>query len=217
MRERNLVAFQFLVCFAVKEEAGAFEKLARRRPEIRTLITGMGWDNARRAVKEALAGARPKLVLSCGFAGGLRPGLASATVLFAVEGQLELQRALEAAGARPAKFHSCNRVAVTAAEKRALWQATGADAIEMELPAIAEACRAQTVPFGVVRVVLDAAEEDLPLDFNQLMTPDLRMDYGKLAKSILKSPSRIGGLMRLQQQSKAAARELGTVLDAALR
>jgi adenosylhomocysteine nucleosidase len=211
------VAFDILACFAVKEEAAAFKKLAGKRPEVRTLITGMGLDTAGRAVREALAGTRPRLVLSCGFAGGLRPGLASGTVLFARECSRELQKALESAGARPAKFHSCGHVLVTAAEKRALWQATGADAVEMESPAIAEACRAQAVPCGVVRVVLDAAEEDLPLDFNQLMTPDQQMDYGKLARSVLKSPSRIGGLLRLQRQSKAAAGKLAAALDAALR
>src|SRR5207244_7178069 len=72
-----------LVCFAVKEEAGAFNELAGARPHLNVLLTGIGQRNAERTVRAALALQRPKLVLTCGFAGGLRPDLLAGTVLFA--------------------------------------------------------------------------------------------------------------------------------------
>jgi hypothetical protein len=63
-----------------------------------------------------------------------------------------------------------------------------------------------------VRVILDTANEDLPLDFNQLMTADQKMSYGKLALALAKSPGKVGALLRLRQQTEAAAGKLAEVL-----
>src|ERR1041385_2225268 len=64
-----------LVCFAVKEEARLFKESAGGKANLRILLTGMGQRNADRIVRAALAGEKPTLVLTCGFAGGLRPEL----------------------------------------------------------------------------------------------------------------------------------------------
>jgi len=207
---------QVLVCFAMPEEAGVFKKWARGQSSVQVLLTGMGVVNAERAVRRALASIRPKAVLSCGFAGGLRPGLVRGTVVFEAVGLTALEQSLQLVGAQPARFHCASRIALKAAEKRALWESTGADAVEMESRAICEVCREQAIACGIVRVISDTAEEDLPLDFNQLMTPSHDMDFRKLAKSILKSPRSIGGLLRLQRECKAAARRLAAVLEAVL-
>lgn len=205
-----------LACFAVTEEAGAFRRLVGDRRDVKVILVGIGKRNAERAIRAALAEERPALVLTCGFAGGLRPDLATGTVVFAADGETKLEPALLAAGAKPARFLCADRVAATAAEKAALRKSTGADAVEMESGVICAVCREQKIPCATVRVILDTAQEDLPLDFNHLMTADQKLSYGKLAVALAKAPGRIGALLKLQQQSKTAGEKLGNVLAAVL-
>jgi nucleoside phosphorylase len=82
----------------------------------------------------------------------------------------------------------------------------------MESQIICSVCREQKIPSATVRVILDTANEDLPLDFNQLMTPDLKMSYVKLAMVLAKSLGKVGALLTLRKQSEAAATKLGQVL-----
>ena len=199
-----------LVCFAVKEEARAFQKLVGKR--VRVVLVGMGKRNAEREIRAALAKERPDLVLTSGFAGGLRPDLAMGTVVFAAEPQAGLETALEAAGAKPARFHCTERVAATAEQKRALWKSTGADAVEMESQVICAVCREQGIPSATVRVILDTAGEDLPLNFDQLMTASQKMSYSKLALALAKSPGKVGALLRLQKEAREASGKLAEVL-----
>jgi adenosylhomocysteine nucleosidase len=201
-----------LVCFAVKEEAQAFQKLVGARGHLKVILVGMGKRNAERAIRAALAKERPEVVLTCGFAGGLSPDLAMGTVVFAADPETGLETALLAVGAKPARFHCADRVAATAEQKRALREATGADAVEMESEAIRAVCREQSIPSATVRVILDAADEDLPLDFSRLMTADEKMSYGKLALALAKSLGKVGALVRLQKEARAAAEKLAEVL-----
>jgi adenosylhomocysteine nucleosidase len=201
-----------LVCFAVKEEARAFRKLAGERDNLKVILVGMGKRNAQQAIRAELAMDRPRVVLTCGFAGGLSPELAMGTVVFAADPATGLEPALLAAGAKPARFHCSERVTATIKEKRALWESTGADAVEMESEVIRATCRKEKIPSATVRVILDSANEDLPLDFNQLMTADQKLSYGKLAVALAKSPGKVGALLRLRKQTRGVAGNLAEVL-----
>jgi nucleoside phosphorylase len=93
-----------LFCFALKEEAAPFRKMAAgtvaAAPAASILITGIGRRNAEKSVREFLAGhsggasvpasrlvsslAPPDYVLTCGFAGGLNPDLKPGDVVFEI-------------------------------------------------------------------------------------------------------------------------------------
>ena len=101
-----------LICFALKEEAAPFQKIAVGRSNIAILIIGIGRVNAEKSIRKFLAGgasvsashsqagssgqarlagtlapptfALPSLVLTCGFAGGLNPDLKLGDVVFEI-------------------------------------------------------------------------------------------------------------------------------------
>lgn len=175
-------------------------------------VSGMGARNAA-ATAEGLELAEGDLVITSGFAGGLNAVLATGDVVYEVDpGQTALAAALAATGARLVSFACEPRVASSREEKAVLRGRTKADVVEMESGVIRQVCRRRGVPSATVRVISDAAHEDLPLDFNALMTPDFRMDYGKLAWRLVRSPGRIPALMQFQQRLGKAAGKLATTL-----
>jgi adenosylhomocysteine nucleosidase len=197
-----------LITFAVKEEVKFFPG----GPGIRRYITGMGRDNAERAIETAVAEIRPSMVLTCGFAGGLNPVLKSNEVVFNADPGSELYDRLKKAGATPVSFFCARRVAITAEEKQRLWRGTGLDAVEMESESIRDYCRERDIPCATVRVISDTALEDLPLDFNTLLSPAKKINYRKLTWALVRAPFKLAELLAFQQKTVDAAKALGQFL-----
>jgi len=202
-----------LICFAVKEEAAPFLKLVKNHPSVSVLVTGMGRKNSERALLQSLPKSLPGLVLTCGFAGALDPRLKIGDVVFEADLESRLAPALQEAGAAPAKFHCASRVATTIAEKTALRKSTGADVVEMESQFIRQLCREKKIPSATIRGISDSALDDLPLDFNELMTDDDTLSFSKLAVALMKSPGKIPQLIQLQKNTRLAAQNLADVLE----
>jgi hypothetical protein len=176
----------------------------------------MGRGPARSAAEDALAAQTPARVFTCGFAGGLNPALRPGSLLFETEDP-SVASVLTALGASRAAFHCLPRVATTRTEKASLRQSTGADAVEMESGVIREICRQRNIPVTTVRVISDSADEDLPLDFNTLMTPEGTLRIGRLIGQTVLRPDRWRGLWRLQIKTRDAARRLGGCVEELLR
>lgn len=201
-----------LVTFAVKEEARPFQRRLADAPHIRTIVTGMGRQNAGRTTINALETARPDVLITAGFAGGLDPALPLGSVIFEADETFPFISELLAAGARVGRFHCAERIVITAAEKRTFRTSTGADALEMESEIIRTLCRNRGIRAATVRVVSDAANEDLPLDFNALVTADGRPRPLPFALALLRKPHKIAELIRFQKRISAAAERLAEVL-----
>ena len=147
-------------------------------------------------------------ILSIGFCGALDPALRIGDIV--VSG--EVPGGLGASFVR-GDVVSVDRVAITVREKCDLRAATGAAVVEMESAAVAEKAREWNVPFGCVRVVSDAAGEDLPLDFNQYRDADGRFERTRIALAALGRPFTVlPGLVRLDRHCRRAAERLGEFL-----
>ncbi len=204
-----------LVCFAVRHEAGPFQNLIRGHHDVRVLITGMGARNAEREVRDALDSISPRIVFSSGFTGALNPDLRVGDVLFDVATtRSELFPRLKSLGAQPATFLCDERVAITVQEKLTLRARSGSDAVEMESKIISEVCASHGIECMTLRAVSDSAHEDLPLDFNALMTSEQRLSPARLAFAIARAPHKIPALVRLGKNSTRAAEQLARVLSA---
>jgi nucleoside phosphorylase len=206
------------VCFALAEEAGAFEKVCGDK--VHVFLTGIGRENAEKATRTFLAGHKPALLITCGFAGGLIPELKIGDVIFeipsnggaGIDAYAAVRSKLTAAGAKEVKIFCADRIATTAGDKKKLREETGADAAEMESGAVRTVCGEHGVSCVTVRVISDTAEEDLPMDFNKFLTEDKRMDMSKLMMAVAKAPWKMGALMELQKNTKLAAQRLADAL-----
>ena len=203
-----------LITFAVKEEAAPFLERTRGFARLKVVVTGMGQVNARRAIEHALDSERPSRVFTCGFAGGLNPACEPVSVVFDLDDPLKaLEPKLASLEARPGRFLCLDKVVCEASAKAKAFQETGCDAVEMESGVIREVCRTRGIPSGTIRVISDAADEPLPLDFGALMTPDYKMDFLKLAGALARSPGRIPALMQFRKRILASADKLAGVLS----
>jgi adenosylhomocysteine nucleosidase len=143
-------------------------------------------------------------IVSTGFCGALDPALRVGDIV--VSGEPVRSRRAFIQG----EILSVDRVAVTAAEKGALRERTGAVAVEMESAAVAAKAREWGVPFRCVKVVSDAAAEDMPLDFNLYRDASGRFSRTRIALAAMLRPFTVmPGLLRLDRNCRDAAGKLG--------
>jgi adenosylhomocysteine nucleosidase len=201
-----------LVCFAIREEAGPFQRIAKGKSSVHVLVSGMGKRNVENAVLAFLEQQTPSLVLTCGFAGGLDPALTFGTVVYEENAGAGLSESLEKFGALRVRFFSASRMIVTPTEKRLLFEKTGSGAVEMESGHVAAICRERNIPCATVRVISDTADEELPLNFNLLMTPEGKISLLRLGLAMLQSPGVIPHLLALRKRTSLAAKKLAHIL-----
>jgi adenosylhomocysteine nucleosidase len=103
-------------------------------------------------------------------------------------------------------------VAADATTKRALFTATGAQAIDLESGAVARVAASQGLPFAVVRAICDPAERDLPPA--ALIALDQHGAIGLLAVlgSVLRQPAQILALLALAGDAGRARRSLQRII-----
>jgi adenosylhomocysteine nucleosidase len=147
-------------------------------------------------------------IISTGFCGALDPSLQVGDIVVsgdpAVASNTPFVRG---------EIFSADRVAVTAAEKRALRNRTGAIAVEMEAAAVNRKAAEWAVPFMCIRVVSDTATDDLPLDFNRFRISDGNFSRTRIALAAMARPfSAMPGLLELDRNCRRASQSLGDFL-----
>ena len=192
--------------------------------EVFVLLTGIGWDGASSSF--ALADAlkeKPDICISSGLAGALKPAYRHGDILVArrvcrPEGDQvvtpipSLVSSAEENGARIVEtFVTSDRIVQTAEEKSKL-SARG-EAVEMESFHVLRAATRARIPCVAVRAVSDTAEEELPLDFEQVVDRAGQVRWPNLLREVGPHPKRIRALVRFGGRSKAAANQLSDFLD----
>jgi adenosylhomocysteine nucleosidase len=189
-----------------------------KKSDLTVLVTGIGFDRARQAIKWAIAELQPELVVAAGYAGALDPSLKVGDIFVASE-------IIESADQKwhaviPAELGDsiCGRLftarafIATAAEKRRLFRSARAMAVDMESAAIAEACQGERIPCAVVRAISDSAETDLSPRLADLLSAGRVSPFRALA-AIARSPSLAVQFWRLARATRRAAGSLADALN----
>jgi adenosylhomocysteine nucleosidase len=189
---------------------------------LEVLLTGIG----RVACEQALAKAtdeKPDLVISSGLAGALVDRLKPGDIITPAKArtlkndanadadpELRGHAILQGASAIE-NLITVLQVAHTASEKERL--AFFGEAVDMESAIIMSAFAAAGVPVVTIRGISDAADEDLPIDFDRCLTPQGTVKKMSLVNAIVWRPQNLPNLIRFGRQSNMAARKLATFLD----
>ncbi|AWN42249.1 phosphorylase [Methylobacterium durans] len=160
-----------------------------------------------------------RAVVSIGIAGGLDPDLLPGDVVIAsavqagnrrYEADASIAAALLARLARPGlKVLPGDLAGVDAAVlslegKADLWSRTGAAAVDMESHVAAAFAERHGVPFAAIRVVCDPAHRALPAFAAQALKPNGEPDILAVLAALARGSAKVGGLVRLARDSKAA-------------
>lgn len=205
-------AARIVVVTAIPEERSAFAPLGLPR-DVVVATAGDGPAKAARAAAALCARLRPSLLIGAGVAGGLTADLSAGDLVVAHRvldrggevtpwpDAVRVVRAAAKPGARQGTLLSVDRPLVTAAEKESAAARAGPPpaAVDMESAAWARAAAAHAVPYLIVRIVTDTAEEELPGYLPGCMGPDGGIRRSSVALAALLHPASIPVLRRMRR------------------
>lgn len=129
--------------------------------------TGVGAKHCSARVEALLHKARPRMVISSGFAGAVNEGFSIGDLVlaenFSDKGLLaNAQRILTDRSPRVAKLFTSPSIVDSISDRNEIARASGAAAVDMETGAIFEICRAHGVPLLSLRAISDTPERPFP-------------------------------------------------------
>src|SRR3954471_1399529 len=158
-------------------------------------------------------------VISIGLGGGLSPHLKVGDVVVGeiaigeserwrcdADWRVRLSARLPAAHTGP--VFGSDSILDSAAAKAALYERSGALAVDMESQVAARFAAARGLPFAVLRVISDDANHILPPAALVAMKPDGGIALGRVLKSLLRHPLQVPALVRTARASNKAFAEL---------
>lgn len=201
-----------------------------------TLVqTGIGRENAIKATSCLLESTKVDLLISAGVAGGIREGLNVGDLIVAegvcytkqndfnedelhLESEYEcckeiIQLARQCGSKLESKLHfgdllTVDKVISQAKTKRSIGKQNSFLAVEMESAAIAKVAFERDVKFAAIRSISDDIEDDLQLDYDNIISDEGKVKVSSIALGVLKNPQSLALLSRLNKQTKSAAKSL---------
>jgi adenosylhomocysteine nucleosidase len=190
--------------------------------EVSVLLTGMGGQNAFNAMR-TIPLETTDVCIATGLAGALDPSLIPGNIVagrrceahseaLKTSSDSDLLNLALTANARVVDvFLTSETILVTATEKQQL--IASGSVVEMESAHILAVASAQRIPVVAVRAISDAADEDLPVDFRQIVDSRGHVRFAPLLKELALHPHRLPLLVQFGRQSRAAALSLADFLD----
>jgi len=200
--------------FALEYESAAVSEPARLCSTIWNL-GGMG-KFAVDALEYRLKSARPHLIVSAGFGGGLQPGLdVGALVLGENLSDSHLLRiAAGVPGFKAGRLHTSNDVIEKSSDKYALGRTTGALSVDCESEWIRDLCDRQGIRFFAIRCISDSVDDDFPMPSSILIDEKSgRPAPSSVFRYLFSHPAAIPGFKNLIQNARKAQRSLARGLN----
>lgn len=195
--------------------------------DVDVLLTGIGWEDlffniAHRALRDLLK-RKPDYCVSTGLAGGLNDQLHPGDVVAASQLSLRqgggrilsnkrLLKVAENCGARIVSVLITENHIVSEASTKSRMSQFG-DFVDMESYHILQIVNGTQIPAIAVRGISDAANDDLPLDFNKIIGRDGTLRKRQLFGELVRNPKKISSLIRFGRQSKKASHAVADFLD----
>jgi adenosylhomocysteine nucleosidase len=190
---------------------------------VRVALTGIGSARAGYMVRRALEW-RPDICVTAGVAGSLQPGYRVGQV-FAARNIMELesgrtvaadrslvQRAEDCGALIVDRLLTSSTVVSSAEGKKRL--GSMAAAVEMESFAVAAEAVANGIPAIAIRAISDDADEDLPMDFGEVLDESGGVRPARMVRALARAPHKLPALVRLGRQSRTASLKLAHFLQA---
>ncbi|HQT64582.1 MAG: hypothetical protein B7Z75_05590 [Acidocella sp. 20-57-95] len=154
-------------------------------------------------------------LVSFGLAGGLNQNFSPGTLLIPARvsdgtDNFDCDAELLAwlGGANIEALYAGTAIAVTAAQKAQLFNATQADAIDLESGAVARIAREAGRPFAVLRAVADPASRTLPPAALIALNQGGEIQLAAIFASVLRQPTQIPALLALASDAAKARKNL---------
>src|SRR6266436_693778 len=189
-------------------------------------FTGIGWSGVNQGLDHLLS-KKPDVWISSGLAGALRDSLQLSDVIAPhavlsktsaesptdrLEVDKELRELALNTGAKAAEclLTTC-RVLTLAVEKKA--QGSAAELVDMESFDVIREARKRGSRGVIIRAISDSADEDLPIDFNDILSRRRQVSLPRVLLRLAKNPLATPRLIRFGKQSRKAAQSLALFLD----
>ena len=179
-------------------------RLASTLAPVAVEASGATYLGAKKAL-ERLSVEKIDSIVSFGFAAGLDPVIKAGTILlphsvvaenreYHADAELRSWLGAEKSEVKLGSLLHSNEIVTSAQKKERLFKDSACLAVDMESGLVAQFAQEKHIPFAVLRVVCDTASRNLPPLVSSVLTQDGKLNFSRIAGSLLTRPFQIKDL-----------------------
>lgn len=187
-------------------------------------IIGTGAERAKEGARAFIQAHKPERIVLAGFSGGLQTSLKKMDLV--VVDQEGVRLFLHGTGndapmdvpkdslGKIGPILTVDEVIHSAEVKQQLGRKTGALVADMESAPVAQICLEHRIPFSIVRIVIDAMDEELPADIQHLTNqPSMGARLGAAIGTIFRRPASLKDMIKLKEAAIETSDHLAQLLE----